>query len=205
MAQNCANVSAWKLDAIYITFETHWKTQNSDTIGPRTTYGVPLDPSWSPESKNVDGKIRNRFCPVLEPVFRSARFALLWLTQGSYRNGRGIHGSGLRWGFQKYPYFPFSVSGLAVNPEKPVFPFWCFVTQPRHLQSWVGYPQIGLDLRIPTVPIFTLFRIRFGRKSGKTVEKRFFRFAVLWLNQGTYRNGRGIPGSIWTWGLRWYP
>ena len=32
--------------------------------------GVPLEPSWPKEFKNVNRKIRNRFCPVLEPVFR---------------------------------------------------------------------------------------------------------------------------------------
>ena len=35
-------------------------------------------------------------------------------------------------------------------------------------------PGHRLDLRIPTVPIFSVFRIRFGRESGKTVEKTFF-------------------------------
>ena len=45
-------------------------------------------------------------------------FALLWLIQGSYRKGRVTHVSGLTEGFQWYPYFLFSGSGLAVNPEK---------------------------------------------------------------------------------------
>ena len=37
------------------------------------------------------------------------------------------------------------------------------------LQKRLGYQNNGLDLRIPTVPINPDFRIRFVRKSGKTV------------------------------------
>ena len=62
-------------------------------LGPHMGYRwIRLDPrnskTW--EQKPFSGS--NRF---YDRFSGSARFALLWLTQGSYRNGRGINGSGL--------------------------------------------------------------------------------------------------------------
>ena len=42
------------------------------------------------------------------------------------------------------------------------------MAQPGHLQTSAGYQQIGLDLRIPTVPTNPDFRFRIGRKLRKT-------------------------------------
>ena len=42
------------------------------------------------------------------------------------------------------------------------------MAQPGHLQTSAGYLQIGLDLRIPTVPKNPDFRFRIGRKIRKT-------------------------------------
>ena len=42
------------------------------------------------------------------------------------------------------------------------------MAQPGHLQTSAGYLQIGLDLRIPTVPKNPDFRFRIGRKLRKT-------------------------------------
>ena len=82
---------------------------------------------------------------------------------------------------------------MAVNPERRFFPFHSFLAYTGQLQKMQGYLQISLDLRIPTVPIFPVFRIRFGRKSGKTVEKRFFRFAVLKAQPGHLQKWQGYP------------
>ena len=127
-----------------------------------------MDPSWPPESKNVDGKIRNRFCPVLEPVFRSARFALLWLTQGSYRNGRGIHGSGLTWGFQKYPFYPFSGSGLATNPEKRFFRFALLWHTQDSYRNGRGIHGSGLTQGFQWYPEIRFSGSGSSGKTGKT-------------------------------------
>ena len=39
-------------------------------IDPTASNGVSLEPSRPKELKNVEGKIRNLFCPVLEQVFQ---------------------------------------------------------------------------------------------------------------------------------------
>ena len=50
-----------------------------------------------------------------------------------------------------------------------MYTFYFIVTYSGDLQKGYGYPRIGLDLRIPKMPINLDFRNRFVRKSGKTV------------------------------------
>ena len=61
----------------------------------------------------------------------------------------------------------------AKKTRKMIFPFGIILAQPGHLCNWERYPWIGLVIRIQTVPIFPVFLIPFGRKSGKTAENGF--------------------------------
>ena len=62
--------------------------------------------------------------------------------------------------------------------ETPVFPICPIAAQPGHLQTCTGYLQIGLDLRIPTVPKNLDFHFWIGRKIRKTEKaaKSIFEF-----------------------------
>ena len=131
---------------------------------PRITPGW-TDPNGPVSGTGNSGKTKNPF---------PACFALLRPNQGTYRHGRGIHGSGLtsgsRWCHQK--------SGIP-DPDraragKLVFPFCIIVAQPGHLQTSAGYLRIGLTLRIPTVPKNPDFRVRIGRKIRKTEKTENF-------------------------------
>ena len=63
------------------------------------------------------------------------------------------------------------------------------MAHPGQLQEWQGYQRIGLDVRIPKIPIFPVFRIRFGRKSGKTV----FPFHSFVAYTGQLQKRQGYP------------
>ncbi len=157
-------------------------------MGYRWVRGDPrITPGWTHPGK-TGSLIRKTGKTV------SARFALLQPNQGTHRHGRGTQRSGLtsgsRWCHQK--------SGIP-DPDraragKLVFPFCIIVAQPGHLQTSTGYLRIGLDPRIPTVPKNPDFRFRFGRKIRKTEKTVSARFALLWLNQGTYRRLQGTCG-----------
>ena len=63
------------------------------------------------------------------------------------------------------------------------------MAHPGQLQEWQGYQRIGLDVRIPKIPNFPVFRIRFGQKSGKTV----FPFCSFVAYTGQLQKRQGYP------------
>ena len=63
------------------------------------------------------------------------------------------------------------------------------MAHPGQLQEWQGYQRIGLDVRIPKIPNFPVFRIRFGQKSGKTV----FPFCSFVAYTGQLQKWQGYP------------
>ena len=71
----------------------------------------------------------------------------------------------------------------------PVRTFCSIVAHPGQLQEWQGYPRIGLDVRIPKIPILPVFRIWFGHKSGKTV----FPFCSFVAYTGQLQKRQGYP------------
>ena len=73
--------------------------------------------------------------------------------------------------------------------KKTFFPFCIIMAQPEQLQEWQGYQRIGLDVRIPKIPILPVFRIRFGHKSGKTV----FPFCSFVAYTGQLQKRQGYP------------
>ena len=80
---------------IFITFEDcKYEFQELGPLGPHMIHRwIRLDPRNSKTWKQKPFSGSNRF---YDRFSGSERFALLWLTQGSYRNGRDIHGSGLK-------------------------------------------------------------------------------------------------------------
>ena len=90
----------------------------------------------------------------------------------------------------------FLGSGLTINLEKKMLFYFAFLwLNHTNYRVELGYHCIGLEIRFQTVPIFLVFRIQLGRKSRKQQKKVFFfHFAVLWLNQGTNRVGKGTSG-----------
>ena len=141
-------------------------------VGSGLTSGSPLGRRTSeipdPETENPEKP---------EKLF-PARFALLRLNQGTYRHGRGIHGSGLTWGSRWCHWKSGNPDPDRARAGKPVFPFCPIVAQPGHLQTSTGYLRIGLDLRITTVLKNLDFHFRIGRKIRKTEkpEKSKFEF-----------------------------
>ena len=113
------------------------------TVGSGLTPGSPPD-GWTREIPEPDPeKSENPF---------PARFALLRLNHGTYRHGRGTHGSGLTQGSRWCRWKSGNPDLDWARAGKPVFPFCPIVTQPGHLQTSAGYLRIGLDLRILTIP-----------------------------------------------------
>jgi len=125
---------------------------------PRNTPGW-THPGNSGSATGKSGKTEKLF---------PARFAFSRLNQGTYRHGRGIHGSGLTQGSRWCHWKSGNPDPDRARAGKPVFPFCPIVAQPGHLQTSAGYLRIGLDLRIPTVPKNPDFRFRICRKSRKT-------------------------------------
>ena len=73
------------------------------------------------------------------------------------------------------------------NRKKNSFPVLYYFGSTRASTELGKVPPIGIDIRIPTVPIFPVFPIRFGHKSGNTV----FSFRSFVASYITFEDGDG--------------
>ena len=92
----------WRFLYIYIRFTEGTKAPSpgirphlGQTEAPTDMVGVPTDRAWPEDHAGAIKNLELRIRTELEPENLFSRFALLWANQGTYRHGRGTHGSGL--------------------------------------------------------------------------------------------------------------